>query len=147
MPSSDAAGRTIVTQRALKCPRERVWRAFADAKALESWWGPDGFTSAFETFDFRPGGAWNMTMTGPDGTRYPNTMRFVEIVEPGRIVYEYLDPVHAFRMDIVLEERGMGTFLTWRMTFERQDEFDKVKDFVVPANEQNFDKLEDYLSV
>jgi uncharacterized protein YndB with AHSA1/START domain len=142
MPATDAAGRTIVTQRALRHPRARVWKAFSDAKTLESWWGPAGFTSAFGTFEFRPGGAWNMTMTGPDGTVYPNAMRFDEIVPPERIAYTYVDPVHEFRMEIVLDEKDADTLVTWRMTFKHQEEFDKVKDFVIPANEQNLDKLE-----
>ena len=143
--TSQHSDRTIVTARVIKHPRAAVWNAFANAKRLANWWGPTGFTSVIKTFDFRPGGSWSLTMTGPDGTKYENAMTFDEVRAPERIVYMYVDPVHEFRMEITLEEQGANTLLAWRMTFAHQEEFDRVKPFVVPANEQNFDKLEHHL--
>ena len=52
-----------------------------------NWWGPDGFTTKIEQMDVRPGGAWTLTMRGPDGTEYPNKSVFKEIVRPERITY------------------------------------------------------------
>ncbi len=143
---TDPTSRTVVTTRLLKHPRERVWGAFSDAKTLEGWWGPDGFTSAFKIFEFKPGGRWNMTMAGPDGATFENAMVFDEVKAPESIVYTYVDPQHEFRMEMTFEASGAETRLTWRMTFARQDEYDKVSAFVAPANEQNFDKLERMLA-
>jgi uncharacterized protein YndB with AHSA1/START domain len=44
-----------------------VFRAFTDAGQLAGWWGPERFTVADVTSDARPGGAFRLVMTGPDG--------------------------------------------------------------------------------
>lgn len=53
-----AADRELVTSRVIAAPRPRVYEAFADPALLARWWGPAGFTSTFESFDLRAGGAW-----------------------------------------------------------------------------------------
>ncbi|HRH93557.1 MAG TPA: SRPBCC family protein [Candidatus Peribacteria bacterium] len=138
--------RTIISSRLLKHPRERVWSAFENAATLERWWGPEGFTNTIKTFEFRPGGTWNLVMHGPNGMNFENTSVFEEIVPNERIVYKHLDPVHVFRMTIALDPKGQNTQMTWTMTFESAEEFEKVKDFIATANEQNLDKLENCLA-
>ena len=89
------ADREFVHSRVIDAPRDRVFRAIAEPGRLARWWGPDGFTSTFETFELRPGGAWRFVMHGPDGTDYPNESAFLE-VEPERIVLEHLSESHHF---------------------------------------------------
>ena len=62
-----------------------VFAAISDPARLARWWGPDGFTNTFHTFDLRPGGAWLFTMHGPDGTDYPNQSEFLEIAQDARV--------------------------------------------------------------
>ncbi len=64
--------REFVHSRLIDAPRERIFRALAEPDHLARWWGPNGFTSSFEIFEFRPGGAWRFVFRGPDGTQYPN---------------------------------------------------------------------------
>ncbi|HEX2643560.1 MAG TPA: SRPBCC domain-containing protein, partial [Thermoanaerobaculia bacterium] len=45
------ADRELAHSRLIDAPRERVFRAFAEPAHLARWWGPDGFSSTFETFD------------------------------------------------------------------------------------------------
>jgi len=140
------ADREVVTTRVFDVPPERMFRAFSDPKQLALWWGPSGFTNTITKFDFRPGGAWHLTMHGPDGTDYHNESEFVEIEEPKRIVYTHLRPMHRFRMSIDCDDIAGGrTRLTWRMLFDTAAECERVKKFVVPANEQNFDRLAAHL--
>ncbi len=108
---------------------------------MARWWGPAGFANTFHKFEFRPGGEWHLTMHGPDGTDYENVSRFSEIQAPERIVFEHLRPGHWYRMSILLEPHAGGTRLTWHMAFESTEECAKVREFVIPANEQNFDRL------
>ncbi|WP_261339709.1 SRPBCC domain-containing protein [Blastopirellula marina] len=68
----------------------QVLQAFRDISSLARWWGPNGFTTTFHEFDFQPGGDWKFFMHAPDGTDYPNESRFVEIIEPTRIVFDHL---------------------------------------------------------
>ena len=148
MNTADAgmADRQVMTTRVFEAPRERMFRAFSDPKQLALWWGPNGFTNTITKFEFVKGGAWHLTMHGPDGTNYENESEFVEIEEPKRIVYTHLRPIHRFRMSIDFDDiGGERTRMTWWMVFDTVEECERVKEFVVPANEQNFDRLAAHL--
>ena len=68
-------------------PRELVFKAWTDPERLKRWWGPKNFTNPVCEIDLRPGGAIRIHMRGPDGTVYPMTGVFQEIVEPERLVF------------------------------------------------------------
>lgn len=119
----DSAEREIVVSRQLAAPPERVWSAWTDPDQIIKWWGPHGFTTTIDVMDVRPGGFWRHTMHGPDGTDYPNDIRFVEVVEPRRIVYVHSGgpegvPHGGFVGTWTFEPEGDGTRLTMRLTFE-----------------------------
>ncbi|MBX7106015.1 MAG: SRPBCC family protein [Gemmataceae bacterium] len=131
----------IVSSRLLAAPREAVFAAFADPEVLARWWGPIGFTNTLHEFEFRPGGPWKFTMHGPDGTDYYNESRFDEIAAPERLVLTHLRPMHRFLMTMTFDAESGGTRITWRMRFDSAEEVARIREFVVPANEQNFDRL------
>ncbi len=133
--------REIVSSRVIDVPRERVFKAFTDPACLAKWWGPSGFTNTFETCDIRPGGAWRFVMHGPDGKYYPNESVFREVVAPERIVIEHLSTPR-FTLTATLAEEAGKTRLTWRGLFESAAVCAAVRVFAVPANEQNFDRLQ-----
>ena len=139
--------REIISKRIIAVPRETLFKAFSDPDQLARWWGPKGFTSTFEVFDFRPGGTWRFTMHGPNGANYPNEHHFTGVVSPERIVYQHVQPpMHSFTMIMTFAERDGKTELTWLMRFESVAEVAKLRDFIAGANEQNFDRLEAYLN-
>lgn len=140
------AAHAIVTSRVLAAARARVWAAFSDPVALAGWWGPAGFTNTFHEFDFRPGGVWRFTMHGPDGAAYAMDHRFAEIAAPERIVVRHLQPEHDFTLTVTLADRAGRTEITWHLLFDDPAEAARVRPFVVPANEQNLDRLETQLS-
>lgn len=135
----------VVSTRVFGAPRELVFRAFTDPDVLVRWWGPEGFTSTFEEFDPRPGGAWRLVMRGPDGTDHQMVKTFVEVAPPARIVLQHVDPTHGFRMTMTFADEAGRTRLTWRMRFESAEEAGRVRALVAVANEQNFDRLETQL--
>lgn len=135
----------IVSARVLDAPRAAVFAAFRDPQQLAGWWGPKGFSNTFHVFDFRPGGAWRFTMRGPDGAEHAMTQCFIDISEPERIIYRNEHATHGFVMTMTLTADGERTRLTWRMRFDTEDEARKVRAFVTPANEQNFDRLAAHL--
>ncbi|WP_242334625.1 MULTISPECIES: SRPBCC family protein [Anaeromyxobacter] len=138
----DASEREIVSSRTFAAPPERVFEAFRDPSRLARWWGPQGFSSTFEVFDLRPGGTWRFVMHGPDGVDHPNESVFLAVEEPRRIVFRHLSVGHPFEMTITLDEQSGGaTRVTWRMWHETAEHCARVKPIVVPANEQNFDRL------
>jgi uncharacterized protein YndB with AHSA1/START domain len=134
----------IITTRIVAVSRERLFAAYSDPTQLALWWGPKGFTNTFDEFDFRPGGDWKFTMHGPEGKDWPNHTRFIEIVPAERIIYEHVTP--HFQMTITLADAGSGTQMTWCMQFESAEMYDRFKPICVPANEENFDRLEAHLA-
>jgi uncharacterized protein YndB with AHSA1/START domain len=130
----------IVSSVLLDATPERVFDAYADATSLARWWGPAGFTSTFHEFAFRPGGRWRFDMHGPNGANYPNDSLFVEVVRPERIVLDHLNSPR-FRMFITLTPRGLQTEMVWRMRFETAEQREQLRHIVVPANEENYDRL------
>lgn len=140
------SGREIVNTRIFNASRELVFKAFSDPDHLVHWWGPKDFTNTFHEFDMRPNGTWRYVMHGPNGVDYENKRVFVEVVQPERIVLRNLDPTHAFFLTMTFTEQEGKTELTWRMLFDSAIECEKVRKFLVEANEQNFDRLEAQLA-
>ena len=136
-----SADREIVSTRVINFPRELVWKAWTDPKHLAAWWGPNGFTNTFNEFDLRPGGYWRFVMHGPDGHNYQNENVFREIVKPSRIVFDHLSNPK-FQVAATFEDQSGKTLITFRMLFESAEVCESLKKIIVPANEQNFDRLE-----
>jgi uncharacterized protein YndB with AHSA1/START domain len=136
-----AADRTVVSRRDVHAPRELVFQATADPQRFARWWGPAGFTNTVHDFDLQPGGMLRYTMHGPDGANYEMERLVVEVVAPARVVLDNPDPAHRFLMTQTFADRGEKTFVTWRMRFDSAEEYGRVRQFIEPANEQNFDRL------
>ncbi len=130
----------IISTRVFAASRERLFAAFSDPKQLAAWWGPEGFTNTFDEFDLRPGGDWKFTMHGPDGKDYANHSRFLEVVPAERMVFDHFAP--DFRMTITLADAGSGTHMIWSMAFPSAEICESFKPLCIPANEENFNRLE-----
>lgn len=136
----------MVNTRVFSSPREAVFGAFSDPIQLARWWGPAGFTNTFHEFDFRAGGRWRFTMRGPDGVAYELEKAFAEIVPPSRIVLRHVQQGHDFSLIMTLIARDGGTEVVWDMRFDDPAEAERRRAFLVPANEQNLDRLAAHLS-
>jgi uncharacterized protein YndB with AHSA1/START domain len=77
----------LVLTRVFDAPRELVFKVWTDPKHVAQWWGPKGFTNPVCELDLRPGGAILIHMRGPDGTVYPMTGVYQEVVRPERLVF------------------------------------------------------------
>lgn len=137
----DTASRNIVSERVFDASCEQVFAAWSDPGRLTRWWGPAGFTSTFEVFDQRPGGVWRFELHSPEGVSFPNEVVFVDVRKPERIVFDHVSAPQ-FRVTATFANEGGKTRLTFRMTFKTAAECDKIRPIAVPANEQNFDRLE-----
>jgi uncharacterized protein YndB with AHSA1/START domain len=116
------------------------------------WWGPVGFKTTILEMDVRPGGVWRHTMHGPDGTDYPNSIVFVEVVKPHRIVFHNEggregSPKSQFKSTWTFEEKQGRTTVTIRMVFPSQEERDFIaKTYgAVEGGKQTLARLEDYI--
>ena len=114
--------REIVLVKLLHHPRERVFAAWLDPAALAQWYGPAGLSIETQEADIRVGGVWRFDMVGTfEGReqRFPNLMRFLEIVPNERLVMDYGTPdphdPERFRVTVTFDEQSDGkTVLTMR---------------------------------
>ncbi len=131
---------TFQTERTLPFSPQAVYNAFASAPMLATWWGPEGFTNEFESFEFEVGGRWTFVMVGPDGVRYPNQNIFTELEPASRVVIRH-DCQPFFMLRVQLTQVAGGTHLLWQQVFDDAHIAQAVKAIVGPANEQNLDRL------
>ena len=132
----------IHSSRVLNSPLNTVYDAFANPAHLKNWWGPNGFTNTIHEFDLRPNGKWLLTMHGPEKGNYENSSIF-QIVEPQVRVAWKRASQPLFDMEVAFEAISESqTKISFRMTFATEEECDKLRRFVVPNNEENFDRLE-----
>ena len=104
---------THITRR-VNAPRDKVYRAFVDARAIETWQVPTGMSSQVHAFDAREGGAFSISLTydGASGagktTAHTDTFhgRFVKLVPNEQIVetveFETSDPAMRGEMTITI---------------------------------------------
>lgn len=147
MTSSD---REIIISRTMKAPRALVFEAWTDPAHLERWYGPDGFTTRTISMEFRVGGQWKFTMTGPDGTVFPNLVVYKEIFPVERLVHDHGDwEDHAlFEATITFAETEEGTLITMRSLFPSKEARDRVveKFGAIEGGKQTLVRLDEYLN-
>jgi uncharacterized protein YndB with AHSA1/START domain len=107
-PATGFGERTVVIARVFDAPRDLVWKAWTDPNMMAQWWGPKGFTNPVCDLDVRVGGAIRIHMRAPDGTVYPMTGTFREIVAPARLVFMAEARDHAGK--VLLESLTTATF-------------------------------------
>ena len=133
--------RSFRTSRILPFPPDAVYGAFAAPEQLAEWWGPEGFSNRFEHFDFKVGGRWVFVMVGPDGKEYANQNVFLELQPHRRVVLRH-DCAPWFTLTITLDEAESGaTRVSWEQVLDDVKTARAVAHVVIPANEQNLDRL------
>ena len=138
---------TFNTSREIPATVEQVFAAISDPQRLARWWGPAGFTNTFSVCEFKTGGRWSFVMHGPDGHNYPNESVFADIEPPRKVVIQHVvEP--KFRLTILLAPSagtgagtGAGTLVSWSQAFESPEVASRIEHIVVPANEENLDRL------
>lgn len=84
--SAPVADDEFFIARLIDAPRELVFQAWTEPRHLTRWWGPAGFDNPVCEMDARPGGAFRITMRGPDGTDYPITGEIKTFSPPALLV-------------------------------------------------------------
>jgi len=139
---STNSGCEIYSSRELNAPVEIVYEAFANPLYLKKWWGPKGFTSTIHEFDLRPNGKWILTMHGPEKGNYENSSVFKTVV-PNKLISWTRVSQPLFDMEVEFEQLNHSrSKISFRMIFSTVEECNKMKVFVEPKNQENFDRLE-----
>lgn len=148
----EVLGNRMIFHREFDAPRELVYRAWTEQLHLEMWWGPTGFRTTTESFGFRVDGQWIYTMHGPDGTDWPNRVRYSEIVPNERIAYRHDeghdDDLHAFDVVVTFIDLGNNrTRIDMDLIFVDEATARKIVESAgaVAGHQQTMQRLEDFL--
>lgn len=149
--SAPADQPTITTEREFDAPPAILFRAFTEAEALKTWYGPNGFTITVLAKDFRVGGLFRFTMHGPDGTDYPNRIAYRDIKPGERLAYLHDSDIdndpRAFEVTVTFEALGANrTLLTMHSVFPSIEARNAVMKFgAVELGKQTLEKLAAYV--
>ena len=131
---------TFNTTRTIAADIDDVFAAFTDPERLARWWGPNGFTNTFHLCEFKTGGRWLYTMHSPNGGN-PEQESVFELVEPPRKVVIRHISLPLYRLTVELTPEDGGTDVSWSQEFDDAAVAKRIEKIVVPANEQNLDRL------
>ncbi len=125
--------REIIVNRMFEAPREFVFDAFTAPEKIGQWWGPNGFTTTTKKMNFEVGGEWIFTMHGPDGTDYPNRIKYTEINRHDLITYDHFgnrpdEEIH-FQATITFEDMDGQTKVTLKMLFPTAEKRNEAAEF------------------
>ena len=93
--TSDANAPQFTITRVFDAPRPLVWQAWTEGADAAAWWHPRGISikPGSVALDLRVGGRYAYTMVNDeDGSEYPTTGLYREIVEPERLVFTWASP-------------------------------------------------------
>lgn len=113
---------------------EDVWELWTTPAGIESWWGPEGFTTKVLRLDLRPGGEvrYAMTAVGPAQVQFmrqaglPLTsevrLRYAEIIAPRRLAFtqlaDFIPGVAPYDVETVVELQADAQGVRMVLTLE-----------------------------
>ena len=89
--------------RTFDAPRELVWRLWRDPEHMVRWHGPQGMWLTACEMDFRVGGKWRRCMSHSEGHEHWIYGEYLEIREPERLVFTYINEYDPFETIITLD--------------------------------------------
>jgi uncharacterized protein YndB with AHSA1/START domain len=89
---------------------ERLFDCMTRPEHLTHFWGPTGTTTPLDgiVVELRPGGRFETTMVGADGSAYTMRARYAEIDRPHRLVWIEPDVEGGMRTEITFADLGDG---------------------------------------
>ncbi|MCG6145663.1 SRPBCC family protein [Leptospira bandrabouensis] len=77
----------LVLERIVEVPVELVWNAWTKPEQLIHWFTPAPWKTIDCRIDLKPGGEFYTMMESPEGTQFPNSGCFLEIVPLQKLVF------------------------------------------------------------
>ena len=107
---------TVSLHRVLRCPPQRLYKAFLDADAMAKWLPPNGFTGKVHQIDAKVGGSYKMSFTNlSNGKSHSFGGKYLEL-KPNELIRhtdEFDDPnlPGTIHVTITLTKVSCGTDL------------------------------------
>ena len=143
----------LVLELILDAPKEKLYRGWTEPELMKKWFAPLPWTTPKVETDVRPGGSSVVTMRGPDGTVYPMSGVYREIIAPERLVFtaSALDdkrrPLFEVLNTVSFAEQGGKTRLTVHArVLSKTAGADRYLEGMEPGWSQTLDRLGEHLS-
>ncbi len=139
----------ITIHREFDAPLQSVWDAWTKLEQLEQWWGPRGFSITTHSRDLQSGGTWSYVMHGPDGVNYDNHMKYLEVSEPKKLVYEQggsATSKRLFTVTVMFSEEHGKTKMDMTMKLPTAEAAETTRQIIKKANGfSTWDRLAEFL--
>lgn len=123
----------LVIERHFDAPRAIVFQAWTTAEHMKNWFSPEHFTTPEAVIECRPGGRFDICMQAPDGQKFWNHGRFIDVVENESLSFEagaHVDDSgnapFAVRTFVTFADDGDGSLMSVRQEYEIYDEAAKA---------------------
>lgn len=140
----------IVITREFNAPRERVFRAFTDPKAIPQWWGPRYLTTIVDKMEVRPGGLWRYRQRDEKGNEFNFHGVYHSVEAPARIVqtFEFEGAPGSVSLETVtFEEEGGKTNMRSQAIFQSVADRDgMVQSGMEEGTKDTYDRLEELVA-
>lgn len=111
--SAELGKLALVMVRTFDAPRALVFEAWTKAEHVRQWFTPRPLTTPACEVDFRPGGAFRITMRFPEGGEHTFGGTFGEIDAPRMLTFQgTLPDGNVIRTRVTFEDRGERTAVT-----------------------------------
>ena len=79
--------RELVLTREFDIPADKLYRCWTEPELIKQWFAPRPLTTPVAETDVRPGGASKILMRGEDGTEYPASGVYLEVIPNRKLVF------------------------------------------------------------
>ena len=117
----------ILLTRVIDAPRELVFKAYTDPKAIPQFWGPRKYTTVVDKMDVRPGGKWRFIQKDEEGQEFAFNGEYREVKAPEKLVHTFeFEPLagHIAVEHVTFEDMGDKTKIVDRMNFDNKEDRD-----------------------
>ena len=76
----------IVIERVFSCSKDELFNIWNKPEFIEKWYGPEGFNTKVNEYNFKEGGKWKFTMVNSENNEYPVFGVFKFIDSPDKVV-------------------------------------------------------------
>jgi uncharacterized protein YndB with AHSA1/START domain len=137
---------TVTIIREFDAPVEKVFRAHVESDLFVQWNWPDGFTVDFDHFDCRTGGAYRITMSGPEmeGSVHGS---FHDVI-PNELIVQTFTPDGAPDLVILEKHRfeDLGDGRSRITATSLVDSFEFRDSFIAAGLAEGYDRLDELLT-
>lgn len=122
-----APDEVLAFEREFDAPLALVWKLWRDPEHMVRWHGPEGYWLTHCEIDFRVGGKWRRCMSRAADHAHWIYGEYLEIDEPHRLVFTYINDFDPFESVVELDfsEQGGRTLMRFRQapfpTVEERD--------------------------